>query len=773
MAVLRKTFEAESRIKPFFPLVRRGDFFLAIGSGNTRQFYLFETRAERNEAAKQMAAERGKSLAELIADKEFVQGNDLKELRAASQDASTMLKEVFAAIDAKDMGSPEAKEGLKDAVYQIYLTTMPEQSVRRQFTHRKGRAGFSTDLQRNIATTASKQSIQLARLKYAPQLRLALSEARDSIGEREELSPFVQEAEKRVNMALSGAHGSLSESVAGVANKASYFWYLSSAASALIQPSSVFISGLPVLGGNYNNVTGAATELAKMATLVNQYSVFRPNPDGTTSISAPSIANNKSLPADERKAISEMTSRGVSESTYASLVWGYKSMSTEQFEGVVGKGKRLANLMVGALMHNTERLSREAVYLAAYRLGKKQGLGYDAAVQKAVDSTNEALGNYDITNRPRFMQQGIGKIAFQFKTYPLQMSLLLLTNFKNMLPYLNKEGKKEAATKFFGMMGTSFLLAGAANMALINPILGLAGWAWSQMSDDEDWPEELKGISFPTWFFEVLLPDMLGDVKIGGIPVSDLIKEGPLNALTGLAIGSRIGLADIWGRDSKETKTSRESAIAFMLDHFGGPTASMGLGFADAYDAYAMGDYQKMLDRMLPAVARNLVVANRYADEGMKTGRGVELVGKDDVRTGELIGQAIGFRPDILASTQGPAFKLSGIEQKINNQRNLLLNKLDFQRRKDTDEGDAKFDDIIDTEVAKFNDKYPSYKLNRDTINESLKKRAEQRATSRAGVNVTKQNKPIIEEATDTLENRLDRRAEEMAAKRKAEKNPQ
>jgi hypothetical protein len=424
-------------------------------------------------------------------------------------------------------------------------------------------------------------------------------------------------------------------------------------------------------------------------------------------------------------------------------------------------------------MHNTERLSREAVYLAAYRLGKKQGLDYDTAVQKAVDSTNEALGNYDVTNRPRFMQQGIGKIAFQFKTYPLQMSLLLLTNFKNMLPYLNKEGKKEAATKFFGIMGTSFLLAGAANMALINPIMGLAGWAWSQMSDDEDWPEELKGISFPTWFFEVLLPDMLGDVKIGGVPVSDLIKEGPLNALTGWAVGSRIGLADIWGRDSKETKTSRESAIAFMLDHFGGPTASLLLGFADAYDAYAMGDYQKMMERMLPAVARNLVVANKYADEGMKTGRGTELVGKDDVKMGEIIGQAIGFRPDILAATQGPAFKYSGIDQKINNQRNLLLNKLDFQRRKDTDEGDAKFDDIIDNEVAKFNDKYPSYRLNRDTINKSLKQRAEQRATSRAGVNVTKQNKPIIEEATDTLENRLDRRAEEMAARRKAEKNPQ
>jgi hypothetical protein len=770
MALIRKTFEADARIKPFFPLVRRGDYWLAIGSGENRLFYLFESRAERNAKAKELAAKRGEDYEDVLFRQEFVQGNDLKTLRAASQNSSEMLKKIFEAIDAKDLGSPSAKEGLKDAVYQIYLTTMPEQSFRRQFTHRKGRGGFSTDLQRNIATTASKQSIQLARLKYAPKLRLSLSAARDSINEREELSPFVQEAEKRIDMALSGDHGSLSESVAGIANKASYFWYLSSAASALIQPSSVFISGLPVLAGNYNNATGAATELAKMTTLVNQYSVFRTNVDGTTSITAPSISNSKSISEDERKAVSEMTARGVSESTYASLVWGYKSMSTEQFEGVTGKGKRLANLMVGALMHNTERLSREAVYLAAYRLGKKQGLSYDDAVQKAVDSTNESLGNYDVTNRPRFMQQGIGKIAFQFKTYPLQMSLLLLTNFKKMLPFLNKEGKKEAATKFFGMMGTSFLLAGAANMALFSPIMGLVGWAWGQLELDEDWPEELKDLDFETWFRTVFLPEKLGDVTIGGVPVSDIVDRGPLNAITGYDIGSRIGLNDLWGRDSKETKTSRESAIAFMVDHFGGPTASLMLGFADAYDAFAMGDYQKMLEKMLPAAVRNIVVANKYADEGMKTARGSELVGKDDVKTGELIGQAIGFRPDILAATQGPSFKLTGVEQKILNQRALILNRLDFQHRQETDKGDDKFSDIMENEVSKFNKKYPSYALDADTVIDSLLKKAEQRSGARAGVNITEKNVTIVDDAVTAIEKRLEKREEEMKARR--EKNP-
>lgn len=770
MAVLRKTFETEARIEPFFPLVRRGDYWLAIGEGDKRLFYLFETRAERNAKAKELAESRGEDFEDVLFRQEFTQGNDLKSLRASSQNSSEMLKKVFEAIDAKDLGSPSAKEGLKDAIYQIYLSTMPEQSFRRQFTHRKGRGGFSTDLQRNIATTASKQSIQLARLKYAPKLRNSLSAARDSIREREELSPFVQEAEKRVDMALSGEHGSLSESVAGVANKASYFWYLSGAASGLIQPASVFISGLPVLAANYGSSVAAGKELAKMATLVNQYTIIRQNADGTSSLSAPSIANNRSLPADERKAISEMTSRGVSQSTYASLVWGYKSMSTEQFEGWRGKGKRVGGLLVSALMHNTERLSREAVYLAAYRLGRNKGLDYDTAVQQAVDSTNEALGNYDVTNRPRFMQEGLGKVAFQFKMYPLQMTLLAITNFKKMLPFLNKEGKKEAATKFFGLMGTSAMLGGMSNMLLFSPILGLVGWAWSQLSLDDDWPDELKDLDFQTWFRTVFLPEQIGDVTIGGVPVSDLLDRGPLNALTGYDIASRIGLNDLWGRDSKETKTARDSAIAFMLDHFAGPTASLGLSFADAYDAFAMGDYQKMMEKLSPAAVRNLIIANKYANEGLKTARGSELVTADDVKTGELIGQAIGFRPDILAATQGTSFKLTGIEQKILNQRALILNRLDLQHRKETDEGDDKFADIMENEVSKFNKKYPSYALDADTIIDSLVKKAEQRSGARAGVNVTEKNVPIVDEAVTNLEKRLEKREQEMKALR--EKNP-
>ena len=784
MLVIRKTFESDARIRPYFPLVRRGDFWLAIGSGDTREFYLFKSRAERNDVAKKLAAERGRTLAELVGDKNFEVGNDLATLRAATKDSSEMLKQVFSAIDGMSATetTDDVKEGLKDAVYQIYLNTMPEQSFRKQFTHRKGRTGFSTDLQQNIATTAAKQAIQLSRLKYAPLLRNSMSAAKDSIAEQEELSPFVQEAKRRVDMALSGERGGTGEAIAGAANKLSYVWYLSAASSALIQPTSVFLTGLPILAANHGDPIGAAKELAKMVLLINQYSVFRTNSDGSTSLSAPSIANSQSLSEDEREAVREMTARGVSQSTYASLVWGYKDMSTEQREGVMGKGKELANLLVGGLMHNTERLSREAVYLASYRMGRNRGLTHEQAISQAVSDTNEALGNYDMANRPRFMQEGLGKVSLQFQMYPLHMLLLQATNFKRLLLPLNEEGRTVAVTKFFGIMGTSIMLGGVSNAFLFSPIIGLLGWIWSKLEEEEGWPKTLKDLDFITWFRTVFMPEKLGHISLGGVSLSNLVESlggvslsnlvdrGPINAITGLDVASRIGLNDlpiVGGRDTKEAGSAKEATSAFILDKIGGPTASMALSWGEAYDAYVLGDYQKMSEKASPAIVRNLLTAYRFSTEGAKTNTGVQILTAQNFRTGELIGQAIGFRPDIIANAQKTAFKLIAVERRIEKERDALLDKLDLQRRQSTISGFDNFSKLSREDVRKFNLKYPTFAIAKDTIMESLDARAKQRAESVVGVQLDAKTKTLLNPYSILID--ISKRELEMNKKREGE----
>ena len=195
--VLRKTFEADARIRPFFPLVRRGDFFLRVtemrGKDLHEQFYMFESIADRETARVNLLNDNPNA--------EMSSGEGISQLRIKTYKTSEMLTKIFDEIDKEDFGAEQsegaAKEALKDAIYQVYLNTMPEQSFRNQFVHRKDRTGFSTDLLRNVATTASRTSMQLARLKYSPLLRNSLSAARDAVEGRPNLSPFVIEAEKR------------------------------------------------------------------------------------------------------------------------------------------------------------------------------------------------------------------------------------------------------------------------------------------------------------------------------------------------------------------------------------------------------------------------------------------------------------------------------------------------------------------------------------------------------------------------------------------------
>lgn len=764
MKVLRQTFETGARITPYFPLVRRGDYWLRVsekvGKETVQAFYMFESVGERDQYASQLAAEKLDDVGNLVDNGTFDMGDNIAGLRAQTQESSAMLTQVFDAIDQEKFDSPEAKESLKDAIYQVYLNTMPEQKFRSQFIHRKDRAGFSTDVLRNIATTAASTSIHLAKLKYSPLLRNALSAANDVAKADPHLSPFVNEAKERVKLALESGKSTLGDAVAGAANKASFFWFLSGASSALIQPASIYISALPILAANHNNAIAAGKELAKMMTYINQYSVTRENPDGTTSLVAPSITNNKSMTDLERDAIRQMSQRGVTQSTYASEVYGYKSIPTAQASTVLGKTKELgaeaADLLVGSLMHNTERLTREAVYLASYRLGVKRGLSHDAAINQAVNDVNEALGNYDVTNRPRFMQQGIGKVLTQFKMFPLHVAMIMATNFVKMLPILNKEGKKAAATKFFGTYLTAGSIAGLAGVPGFTSIAGVIAEVFKAMQGD-DADDELKDLDPTGWFRYVFLQDKLGDIMIGDVSLADLLDSGPLNAITKSAIAERIGLNDLFGRDTKEAKTNREGMLAYLTDKMG-PTVSLGLSVADAFDAFAVGDDVKAWDKLSPAAIRNIRYAMRLADEGIKDSKGNEVVPPDEISTGRFIAQVIGFRPAEVARMADINYKLTGAQIKIQNEQSRLMTEAKVAVRTEDEKSFDKLDKVMD-KVEAFNERHPTYAIDANVLLDSIIEDMLKRAEAQYGINVDEKNEIFTTKVLDYFDDRIEREA--------------
>ena len=725
MSTLRTMYEGAKAVSPYFPLVRRGQYSIAVNPGKSnREFYLFETRAERQAVLEDIAKRRGKSIDEMRQDGDIRTGDSIAELRNSSYTQSRMLTELFKVIDNADLESESAKEQLKDNVYQLYLSTMPEQSVRRQFIHRQGITGFSTDLMRNFSETAINNAHQLARIKYGPLIRNSVAAAQEAAKGQPKLEQYLTELDKRVDLDFRPEQTSTLDKLATYATRASYIHYLSGASSALLQPFQLISVGFNVLGARHG-FTKASKELFKLMAVWNQFGVIKRNADGSVTWVMPSMRYSKALAinAEERAALRRILGVGVIDTTLSSEMVSRKDIPGNMYGSARERLGRAALVATTGLMHTTERMSREIMALTSYRLSRKAGKSVEDAVNQAVADTYEGLGNFDPGNRPPIMRNAGGKVALQFMMFPLYMTLFLFRNFRLMLPYMNKQGKKEAAAKFFGTLGATYVLAGAAGLPGFSMLMGALG-AMANSLDDDEKPEGLKSMDFEMWVRKVWLPQNVGNVKMFGQNLSTIIERGPLNALTGVDFSSRLSLNDMWIRDRKEYRTTKEGAVDYAVER-AGPFINQILGYMDGYDAMVQGDYKKAIEKFSPALIRNFALSYKYAKEGAKDFRGTEILTQDEVTNGMLMMQAIGFRPDQLANTQQTAFKMQALLQRIGNERQQVLNRLNREVREGADTKDT-FKAIV-----KFNQRFPSFRITTDTIIKSTRNKAMQRALSR------------------------------------------
>ena len=167
----------------------------------------------------------------------------------------------------------------------------------------------------------------------------------------------------------------------------------------------------------------------------------------------------------------------------------------------------------------------------------------------------------------------------------------------------------------------------------------------------------------------------------------------------------------------------------------------MVLNWADALEAFKNGDYQKGVEKLSPALIRNFVLTHKYATEGAKDNKGAQILSADAFTTGELIGQLIGFRSDLLANTQSVTFKLIGVQQRIENERQKLFDNIDREYRKNNIEA---YKNLIVNDLVKFNTKYPTFAITVDQLQESLERRAKDRGESWRGLRLSEKNAALL-----------------------------
>jgi len=748
--LLRKEYETSKRITPYFPLVRLGDFWVRVGTGEDRELYTFQTAGERDAFALKMAEEFGTDLDTLIGEGEFAVGTQLN-FRNEGSKGNTMLTALFDAIDKQpvlesaDGKAPTANpnEALKNVVFQAYLSAMPEQSFRKQFMERQDIPGFSTDVTANIAHTATKQALQLARMKYTPQIRKSLDDAKRSLKFQPkgyELLPYVDEAEKRVNLMLSSDHQGALESVVTGINQVSYVWLLSGPATALMDLINVPTRGLSVLTANHRG-TGAAKELAKAVAIANRITEkrLRKNEAGV-----PTMLDDPTLTKEMRYAIGELMRSGVTQMTEVESLEYIGAKTTDVNAGPIKKAAqkvtRGASLATLGFSHYMSKLTREIVFTASYNLSRKEGKTPDEAIRIAIADTKEALGDFSVSNRPRYMQGELGRLAFNLKSFLVNTLLFEAVNLKRMIKADSKEEQIAAATKFLGLWATTSLALGQAATPLYTVIMSVLGLVFESLKND-DWPEDMKAMNFEMWYRTRWIPEHLGD-GLGGF-----VNHGLLG-FTGWDLTYRASLDVV-----KQLMDWSESLTPPGLSVIG--------NMIDGAQKWQRGEVEEGMKKMLPAILRGPYLTGLMATQGEKDLRGAQIAEPEDIYLNEYAGQVLGFRPRVIGQIRRDNFEFISMEKDIVKKRFDLLDRLDIaDRHENWKDYEKTYDEII-----KFNGRYAKYRILPKDMADSADMRNKKRAQSYRGVELSRKNDPMLGEALVATRRELDERKRKRESK--------
>ncbi|HDY8179127.1 TPA: PLxRFG domain-containing protein [Vibrio vulnificus] len=606
-AKIRKAMLAELRQRNeraakglYFPLSRHGDYWIDFADeSGERQFMMFETKGEM-----ELAAEK-------LAKAGFEYNSGMKaQFNAVQQASLPFVADVLNLVEQANMHTP-AKESLSDEIYQMYLRTLPARSMRRNFIHRKGVAGFSQDAVRTLAEQGFKQSRQQARLDHMDILDNHLDSIQKYVHElpnNVEADRIVEELNKRHEWVRNPSRSGWAQKLTSLG----FVWMLGlTPAAALVNLSQNVQVALPILGSRYGMLESskamlhASGEFLKAATKRNK-------PKGQGILSAV-------LTGGEKEAMRRAIAQGVIDVTQAADLAGLAENPNAKYSGTWNKAMNI----IGWSFHKAEVFNREVTFIAAYRLAMKKHGNHEQAIEQAIKDTWDSHFDYSSINRARFMQSDIAAVALQFKQYSQNMSYYLWSNLAKSLKGETPEVKAMARKQLLGTLATTAFIGGAGALPLwwlttaINAAQEIVG------DDDEPFDAETE--------LKLMLAGAFGKENAA------LIWHGSLPS-----IGGRISLNDLWVRSINRDVDANDAYMEYMKQALGPVIGGIGVSWAQGMADISNDQFARGIERIPPKAIKDVLKTVRYINEdGITTKTGSEIV--SDLSFSELTGQALGF----------------------------------------------------------------------------------------------------------------------------------
>lgn len=326
---------------------------------------------------------------------------------------------------------------------------------------------------------------------------------------------------------------------------------------------------------------------------------------------------------------------------------------------------------------------------------------------------------------PPIAREGLGRVAFMYKSYGLQMYYSMLKAAKTAFDsdkgkLFGPEGspeRKAAWKQLIGLHGTAVFFAGIQGVPLYGAVQLLADLFF--LDDEED-------------DFDTIVRKHVGEGWY----------KGAITEFAGIDIASRVALT---GLLIQENRFNNDPSLEENLGHYlGGPALSVAKRLGRGVSDLASGETQRGVENLLPVGVANAYKATfgRYAQQGGAfTRRGDPIY--DDMTGGELIAQTLGFPPTEYTFRQEQNQASKRIDIAVGKKRSALHKQYYVAMRVgDFDKADAVFDDIM-----KFNDRHPEAAITPNSIERSMSQHAKTSAQMYNGVTLS----PLYRNALEQL----------------------
>lgn len=688
---IRTQFETARLQGVYFPLQRFGKYFVAAQKDDANTFLMFESQNELERAVKDLQQREW-----------VITARGMKSKGRASEAPSG----TFVADVIDQLRSSHVSDAVQDQVYQLYLETMPELSMRKHQIHRKSVPGFDPDAVRGFAYNMHHGSHQLARLRYAHKLQGVLTDLAKAQKENQS-SPsadtrkivagdaVLEELGRRHEWIMNPSDSALTNLISSFG----FTYYLGATpAAALVNVTQTALVSYPYLAARHGGIKAMNYVLAASRDAVRTVG---------------NIQKTLTDP-DELRAYQALEVAGAIEKTQAHNLAGIAEGGMAGYNPAWSKAMEI----IGWGFHKTEVINREATGMAAYRLARADGKSFDEAVKFARDAIFDTHFDYSNANRARFMQSGTAKVVLMFRQYSLNMTWALGRMVWQATKGQDPEVRQVARRNLTGLLGMSALFSGAMGLPMMGMIMGaLNGIQATFGDDDEPWDAETELRAF--------LTGMLGQ---GG---ADLLLHGPADKLTGANISGRVGLDSLWIRDADRELDGR-GMYSHLLEQAAGPMGGVLKNVLVGKQQIDEGHTWRGVETMLPKGLKDIMKSIRYSSEGVNTLRGDPVV--EDLNPWQIVLQGNGFAPEKVSRQYETTRALKNYEQHVLDRKQSLRNAFAMAVRN----GSAADRASVLAKIRDFNRAWPQIAIDSASLNRGISGRARYSAQAENGVMLNK-----------------------------------